>query len=108
MSLSSPEPTVNLTENISPVRSTGRAYDISIPQAELSMTQVTGAETDLMKNFAIHAVCEWIGNTPSNAIKHYFQTLDRDFDKAVNGCAKSGAVTIRQQTTGNDKFAAKA
>ncbi|CAN5569032.1 hypothetical protein BH11PLA2_BH11PLA2_36010 [soil metagenome] len=41
-------------------------------------------ETDLMQDHPINVVCSWLGNTPTVALKHYLQTLDRDFEKAVN------------------------
>jgi len=41
-----------------------------------------------VKNFPIHTVCAWIGNTPNIAIKHYLQVLETDFAKAANGAAK--------------------
>ena len=53
-------------------------------------------ETDLMKDHPIHAVTEWIGNTPSIALKHYLQVLESDFAKAVNGGAESGAVVVQK------------
>lgn len=52
-------------------------------------------ETDLMKNFPIHAVCGWIGNTPSIALKHYLQVLDSDFERAANSGADCGAVVVQ-------------
>ncbi len=52
-------------------------------------------ETDLMKDHPIHAVCEWIGNTPNIALKHYLQVLDSDFAKATSGGAESGAVVVQ-------------
>jgi len=48
-------------------------------------------ETDLMQKHAIHVVTGWIGNTPKIALGQYLQTLEADFEKAVNGHQKSGA-----------------
>ena len=36
-----------------------------------------------MAVFPIHAVCKWLGNTPTVALKHYVQILDSDFDRAA-------------------------
>ncbi len=36
--------------------------------------------------------CEWIGNTPSVASKHYAQTMPSNFDATVNGVAGDAAV----------------
>jgi len=40
-------------------------------------------ETELMQNHPIHVVAAWLGNTPKIAIGHYLQTLEADFEKAV-------------------------
>ncbi len=59
-------------------------------------------ETELAKNYPIHVVTAWLGNTPRIAIKHYLQVTDADFENAAgvtttvaeseNGApAKSGA-----------------
>ncbi len=52
-------------------------------------------ETDLMANHPSHVVTAWIGNTPKIALGHYLQTLDSDFQKAVQGSAESGAVVVQ-------------
>lgn len=54
-------------------------------------------ETDLMRDFPINVVVGWLGNTPGVALKHYLQTLDRDFDKAVQGnCANPGSLPVQK------------
>ncbi|MFO0806617.1 MAG: hypothetical protein U0791_26225 [Gemmataceae bacterium] len=65
-------------------------------------------ETDLMQDHPIHAVTEWIGNTPRVALRHYLQVLESDFAKAVNGGAETGAVSNGQQQSGGDRIAANA
>lgn len=40
-------------------------------------------ETDLAKIHPIKAVCDWIGNSVDMASKHYLQTTDEDFQRAV-------------------------
>lgn len=52
-------------------------------------------ETDLMKNHPIHCVCSWLGNTPTVALRHYLQVVETDFERAVGGAAKSGAVALQ-------------
>lgn len=59
-----------------------------------------------MKTFPIHVVCEWIGNTPNVALKHYLQVLPEDFERAVRGGAgtvqkavQSGVANERQEGT---------
>lgn len=51
-------------------------------------------ETELLKDFPIHVVCGWIGNTERIARRHYLQTTEADFDKAVGvqRAAKSAAI----------------
>jgi len=48
-------------------------------------------ETDLMQDHPIHAVCSWLGNTPTVALRHYLQVIDGDFNKAIEGRKLSGA-----------------
>jgi integrase len=52
-------------------------------------------ETELLKDFPIHVVCGWIGNTERIARRHYLQTTEEDFDKAVGlqRAAKSAAIS---------------
>ena len=40
-------------------------------------------ETELADEFPIHVVCEWIGNSPDVARKHYFTVTDDHFAKAA-------------------------
>jgi len=40
-------------------------------------------ETELANEFPIQVVCQWIGNSPKVAMRHYLQTTDDHFDKAV-------------------------
>ena len=39
-------------------------------------------ETELAAEYPIHVVCEWIGNSPAVATRHYLKATDADFDKA--------------------------
>ncbi|HEX5104213.1 MAG TPA: tyrosine-type recombinase/integrase [Pirellulaceae bacterium] len=50
-------------------------------------------ETELAKEYPIHVVTSWLGNTPRIAMKHYLMTTDSDFERA----AKSGAVSSRTE-----------
>ena len=54
-------------------------------------------ETELAREFPIHVVTKWLGNTPKIAAKHYLMTTESDFSKAIGtagrkGGAESGAV----------------
>lgn len=48
-------------------------------------------ETELAKEYPIHVVTAWLGNTPRIALKHYLQVTDSDFARAAEGGAESGA-----------------
>ena len=52
-------------------------------------------ETELAKEYPIHVVTSWLGNTPRIALKHYLQVTDADFEKVAvtpeQGGVESGA-----------------
>ena len=72
-------------------------------------------ETELLKDFPIHVVCGWIGNTERIARRHYLQTTEADFDKAlgVQRAAKSAAISsseyaqLAQEETKEPRFPAE-
>lgn len=41
-------------------------------------------ETELMNKFPIHNVVDWIGNSPSVALKHYLNTTEEHLELAIN------------------------
>jgi integrase len=41
-------------------------------------------ETELVRQFPLHVVCDWIGNTALIAAKHYLQVTDSDFTSALS------------------------
>jgi len=47
-------------------------------------------ETELTAEYPIHVVCDWLGNTPAVAAKHYLQVRESDFERAA-GCTLSPA-----------------
>ncbi len=59
-------------------------------------------ETELLKDFPIHVVCGWIGNTERIARRHYLQITEADFDQAtgpkagLQRAAKSAAISSRE------------
>jgi integrase len=58
-------------------------------------------ETELMETYPSHVVCRWIGNSEAVARKHYLQTTDEHFAKAVNpmfGGATGGAKVVQNDT----------
>lgn len=72
-------------------------------------------ETELLKDFPIHVVCGWIGNTERIARRHYLQTTEADFDKAIGlqRAAKSAALSsgeyaqLAQDETKEPRFPAE-
>lgn len=71
-----------------------------------------------MKQFPIHVVTAWIGNSVPVAMKHYLQVTDADFELANKGDVKSDAqatqiptsqahATIRKQSPEMQKALAK-
>jgi integrase len=75
------------------------------PWPKLFHNMRASCETDLMQNHPIHAVTNWIGNTPAVALRHYLQVTEVDFTKAVasqakskeeTGGAESGAVVVQK------------
>ena len=48
-------------------------------------------ETELAKEYPIHVVTSWLGNTPRIAMKHYLQVTDADFGRAAKVSEKGGA-----------------
>lgn len=52
-------------------------------------------ETELAKDFPIHVVTSWLGNTPRIALKHYLQVTDADFEQANSCGADSGAPAVQ-------------
>jgi integrase len=58
-------------------------------------------ETELMETYPSHVVCRWIGNSEAVARKHYLQTTDEHFAKAVSpmfGGATGGAEVVQNAT----------
>ena len=53
-------------------------------------------ETELAKDYPIHVVTAWLGNTPRIAMRHYLQVTDADFERASRGGAETGAQTAQK------------
>ena len=67
----------------------------NIDDAQLFHAMRASRETELAKEYPIHVVTSWLGNTPRIALKHYLQVTDTDFERAAEvtneGGAESGA-----------------
>jgi hypothetical protein len=48
-------------------------------------------ETELAREYPVHVVTAWLGNSPKIAMKHYLMVTEKDFELASG--AQSGAVT---------------
>src|SRR5262249_6563555 len=61
-------------------------------------------ETELLEEFPVHVVAQWMGHDAKVSLKHYAQTTEDHFDRAAGG-AKSGAreaqKPAQQATAGN-------
>ena len=40
-------------------------------------------ETELTERSPVHVACQWVGNSPKAATRHYLQTTDEHFARAV-------------------------
>ena len=49
-------------------------------------------KSELMKVHGVEVACEWIGNTPAVAVKHYLQITDEDIARANGTDAERQAV----------------
>lgn len=57
-------------------------------------------ETELVEKFPVHVVTEWLGNSPDVAAKHYLQTHEEHFKRAVeNSGLNSGLNTAASPCT---------
>ena len=59
-------------------------------------------ETELAQDHPVHVVAQWLGNTPKVAAAHYLQVRDSDFDRALAGGAKSGALKAQKAAPRTD------
>jgi integrase len=53
------------------------------PWPKLFQNLRSSRESELIKVHGLELACEWIGNTPAVAMKHYLQITDEDYEKAL-------------------------
>ena len=53
------------------------------PWPKLFQNMRSSRETELVETYPVHVVTAWLGNTASVAAKHYLQTTEEHFEKAV-------------------------
>ena len=61
------------------------------PWPKLFVNLRSSRETELIKDFPIHTVTAWLGNSPRIAMKHYLQVTEDDYSKAI-GISKQPVV----------------
>lgn len=56
---------------------------VLVPWPKLFQNMRSSRETELVETYPVHVVTAWLGNTASVAAKHYLQTTEEHFEKAV-------------------------
>ena len=55
--------------------------------------RVPTPKTDHIEGYPLHVVCEWIGNTPKVAKRHYLKMRDEHFAKAIGEGEKPARIS---------------
>ena len=55
-------------------------------------------ETELAREFPLHVVTSWLGNTPRIAMKHYLMTTEDDFARAIGGPVEKADKAVQKST----------
>ena len=81
------------------------------PWAKTFQNLRSSRETELVEDFPVHVVTEWLGNSPDIARKHYLQTHEEHFRRAVEkGGLNRGlntAVSPRTESQGENEEKSK-
>ncbi len=64
-----------------------------VPWPKLFQNLRSSRETELVEKFPVHVVVAWLGNTPSVAQKHYLQTHEEHFKRAVENSGLNMGLT---------------
>lgn len=67
------------------------------PWSRLWHSMRSTRQTELEERFPSHAVCSWLGNSVDVAHRHYLQTTETHFAKAVEKCAQNPAQHTNDQ-----------
>ncbi len=75
-----------------------------IPWPKLMINMRSSCQTELENRFPTHVVCQWLGNSPQVAFRHYLKVTDDHFKKALDPGAQSGANLLKtvQDKTGQN------
>jgi integrase len=63
------------------------------PWPKLMQNLRASRQTELEETFPTHVVCKWMGNSPKVAQKHYLQTTEDHFSKAVQNPVQQASAT---------------
>ena len=80
------------------------------PWPKLFVNLRSTRETELAEDFPIHVVCAWIGNSQAVAAKHYLQTTDEHYERALHmRCSRpqNSPASSRKTTAASEKNPAK-
>ena len=70
------------------------------PWAKLFQNLRASRQTELQEKFPTHVVCAWMGNSPKIAQKHYLQTTEEHFQKAVQNPVQQASASGRNAPHG--------
>ena len=73
-----------------------------VPWPRLFHALRASRETELAKDYPLHVVTAWLGNTPKIAMKHYLMTTDADFERAANPAAAGVGRASQEQENSAD------
>jgi integrase len=65
-------------------------------------------ETELAREFPLHVVTSWLGNSPKIAVRHYLMVTENDFERAAKSAAAPVSTEPHQQETPADSTCDKA
>ena len=68
-----------------------------VPWPKLFQNLRSTRETELVERFPMHVVTAWLGNSPEIARKHYLQTTEQHYAKAVEGAPEKAEQNPVQQ-----------
>jgi integrase len=68
------------------------------PWARLFHSMRASRQTELEREYPLHVVCSWLGNSPKVAQRSYLLTTESDFQKAIRGGTESGTVGAKSGT----------
>lgn len=71
------------------------------PWKRLFHSMRASRQTELERQFPLHVVCSWLGNTEAIAKKNYLLVTDSDFEQAIQGNAQCNARDAKSNVKSN-------